>query len=48
MTYLDTSVALHLASMMFLRERGDDVTVATYDDRLAGAARALGFTAMDG
>jgi predicted nucleic acid-binding protein len=40
--------ALHLASMVFLRERGDDVILATYDDRLAGAARAIGFTVMDG
>jgi predicted nucleic acid-binding protein len=34
--------ALHLASVSFLRERGRDVTLATYDERLAGAARSMG------
>lgn len=33
--------ALHLASMEFLRERGHDVELATYDHRLAAAARAM-------
>ena len=33
--------ALHLASMEFLRARGQDVTLASYDDRLIGAARRL-------
>jgi hypothetical protein len=36
---LDT---LHLASLEFLRGRGQTVTLASYDDRLLGAARALG------
>jgi len=34
--------ALHLASVGFLREHGKDVTLATYDERMAGAARAMG------
>jgi len=35
--------ALHLASLHFLREQGQRVTLATYDDRLGAAAAALGF-----
>lgn len=34
---------LHLASLDFLREQGQKVTLATYDDRLGSAAAALGF-----
>jgi predicted nucleic acid-binding protein len=34
--------ALHLASAEFLREQRQDVSVATYDERMAAAARALG------
>lgn len=34
--------ALHLASLSFLREHGKEVTLATYDDRMAEAARAMG------
>ena len=33
--------ALHLASMDFLRANGQVVELATYDDRLARAARAM-------
>ena len=33
--------ALHLASMEYLRTQGQRVELATYDDRLARAARAL-------
>lgn len=33
--------ALHLASIEFLRSRGQSVELASYDDRLAAAARAL-------
>lgn len=33
--------ALHLASMEFLRARGQDVALASYDDRLTTAARRL-------
>lgn len=34
--------ALHLASIEFLRGRGQTVELATYDQRMADAARALG------
>lgn len=34
--------ALHLASIEFLRSHGQTVDLATYDDRLVAAARALG------
>jgi hypothetical protein len=34
--------ALHLASIEFLRGRGQTVELASYDDRLNEAARALG------
>lgn len=33
--------ALHLASLEFLRERGQAIELATYDDRMAEAARAM-------
>jgi hypothetical protein len=36
--------ALHLASLHFLRNQGQRVTLATYDGRLGAAAKALGFT----
>ena len=36
---LDT---LHLASVEFLRARGQTVELASYDERLLGSARALG------
>ena len=35
--------ALHLASMDFLRRQGQTVSLASYDDRLIEAARALRF-----
>jgi predicted nucleic acid-binding protein len=35
--------ALHLASMAFLRKQGQSITLASYDDRLINAARALRF-----
>src|SRR5262245_61945319 len=35
--------ALHLASMEFLRLNGQRVNVASYDQRLVTAARAMGF-----
>ena len=38
--------ALHLASIEFLRDRGQIVELASYDDRLAAAARALGISFM--
>ncbi len=40
--------ALHLASIEFLRGRGQEIELATYDERLQTAARALsiGLTAL--
>lgn len=38
--------ALHLASIEFLRSRGQTVDLATYDDRFAAAARALGVSLL--
>ena len=35
--------ALHLATASFLRERGYELTVASYDARLNAAAEAIGF-----
>ena len=35
--------ALHLATMDFLRTQGQTLTLATYDQRLAAGATALGF-----
>lgn len=35
--------ALHLATLDFLRSRGQAITLASYDDRLTAAAGALGF-----
>lgn len=40
-TRVRTLDALHLASIEFLREHGQNVELATYDDRMAGAARTL-------
>jgi len=37
-----TRDALHLASIEFLRRRGQSVDLASYDERLTVAARALG------
>ncbi len=34
--------SLHLATLVFLRSRGQDVQLATYDDRLATGAATLG------
>jgi predicted nucleic acid-binding protein len=39
--------AVHLASMDYLRSRGESLTVASYDDRLSTAARKLGFALCD-
>jgi hypothetical protein len=41
---LRTLDALHLASMDFLRRQGQVVSLASYDDRLVDAARALRIT----
>jgi predicted nucleic acid-binding protein len=39
--------ALHLATMDYLRSRGTDVELASYDTRLLEAAHALGIPAAD-
>lgn len=39
--------ALHLATMSFLRERGEPVVLASYDERLVRGARALDFPVRD-
>ena len=36
--------ALHLATVEFLRAQGETVELASYDNRLVAAARALGIT----
>jgi hypothetical protein len=41
-TPVRTLDALHLASIEFLRGRGQRIALSSYDDRLLGAARALG------
>ena len=40
---LGTLDALHLASMEFLRSRNQNLTLASYDDRMITAAQAIGF-----
>jgi predicted nucleic acid-binding protein len=39
--------ALHLASAEFVRLQGEDVAIASYDDRLVTTAAAMGFTLAD-
>lgn len=39
--------ALHLASVTFLRERGRDVALATYDRRMEEAAAAMGIPLLE-
>jgi hypothetical protein len=39
---LRTLDSLHLATLYFLRERGEAVELASYDTRLVAAAHALG------
>ena len=43
---LRTLDALHLASIEFLRGQRQDVTLATYDVRMAAAARKLGIRVL--
>ena len=45
-TSVRTLDALHLASIEFLRARGQTVELASYDERLLAAARALGIAAF--
>jgi predicted nucleic acid-binding protein len=42
-TPIRTLDALHLSSAVYLREVGTPISLATYDDRLAHAARSLDF-----
>jgi predicted nucleic acid-binding protein len=46
-TPVRTLDALHLASIEFLRAQGQVVVLASYDDRLRSAARALGIPIFD-
>jgi uncharacterized protein len=39
--------AIHLATLLFLRERGLPMELATYDHRLSDAAKALGVSLAD-
>ncbi len=39
--------AIHLATALFLRERRQPVTLATYDERMARASRALGLEVVE-
>ncbi len=41
-TPVRTLDALHLASIEFLKARGQSIELASYDERLVGTARALG------
>ena len=41
---LRTLDGLHLSTMAFLRQQGEAVELASYDNRLIAAATALGFT----
>ena len=45
-TPVRTLDALHLASLSFLAEQGQSVELASYDDRMIEAARALGFAIL--
>jgi hypothetical protein len=38
---------IHLASMVFLQEQGQSVRLASYDGRLANAAKSLGVAILD-
>ena len=46
MIYLDTSI--HLASIEFLRARGQEIRLASWDRRLNDAAAALGIQSFEG
>lgn len=46
-TPVRTLDALHLSSVAFLRERGREVTLATYDRRMGDAAAAMGIPVLD-
>jgi len=40
--------AIHLAAIEFIRAQGASVQLASYDERMVGAARLLGITEWDG
>ncbi len=42
-----TLAAIHLASLFFLRNRGQDAALATYDSRMIRAARAIRLPLVD-
>jgi len=42
-----TLAAMHLATALFLAERRQGVTVATYDERMRAAARAVGLGVVE-
>jgi predicted nucleic acid-binding protein len=44
---LRTLDALHLATVEFLRSRGRDVALASYDERLLAVARSLAIPLFD-
>lgn len=46
-TPVRTLDALHLASMEFLRQQGQQVALASYDDRLVAAAKRMKFAAVE-
>jgi predicted nucleic acid-binding protein len=46
-TLLRTLDGLHLATMDYLRQQGEAVELASYDDRLLSVARALGILPAD-
>jgi predicted nucleic acid-binding protein len=46
-TRVRTLDALHLASAMFLRQRGHEVALATFDARLREAAEAMGLALFE-
>ncbi len=46
-TPVRTLDSLHLASIEFLRDRGQTIELASYDKRLIAAARALGIPVME-
>jgi len=47
-TLLGTLDAIHLASALVARSAHSDLLFATHDEELAVAARAMGFTVLDG
>ena len=46
-TPIRTLDALHLSSLVFLAENGQDIELATYDTNMTKAARALGIRMYD-